>query len=59
MTELLLDERQARIQQLLEQSGRVLASELAESFGVSEDTIRRDLREMAAAGFASASMAVL
>ncbi|MCL7998487.1 DeoR/GlpR family DNA-binding transcription regulator [Brucella sp. 21LCYQ03] len=50
MTELLLDERQARIQQLLEQSGRVLATELAESFGVSEDTIRRDLREMAAAG---------
>lgn len=50
MTELLLDERQTRIQQLLEQSGRVLASELAESFGVSEDTIRRDLREMAAAG---------
>lgn len=49
-TELLLHERQARIQGLLQQSGRVLASELAESFGVSEDTIRRDLREMAAAG---------
>ncbi len=50
MTELLLHERQARIQELLQQSGRVLAAELAESFGVSEDTIRRDLREMAAAG---------
>src|SRR5690606_7307456 len=49
-TELLLHERQARIQELLQQSGRVLAAELAESFGVSEDTIRRDLREMAAAG---------
>ncbi|NKB79316.1 DeoR/GlpR transcriptional regulator [Ochrobactrum daejeonense] len=48
--ELLLHERQARIQQLLEQSGRVLAAELAESFGVSEDTIRRDLRDLAAAG---------
>lgn len=50
MTELLLHERQARIQELLEQSGRVLAAELAESFGVSEDTIRRDLRDLAAAG---------
>jgi len=50
VTELLLHERQARIQELLQQSGRVLAAELAESFGVSEDTIRRDLREMAAAG---------
>jgi len=49
-TELLLHERQARIQDLLQQSGRVLATELAESFGVSEDTIRRDLRDMAAAG---------
>ena len=50
MTELLLHERQARIQELLDQTGRVLASELADTFGVSEDTIRRDLREMAAAG---------
>lgn len=48
--ELLLHERQARIQALLEHSGRVLAVELAEQFGVSEDTIRRDLREMASAG---------
>ncbi len=50
MTELLLHERQARIQALLQHSGRVLAAELAESFGVSEDTIRRDLRDLAAAG---------
>ncbi|WP_043061902.1 DeoR/GlpR family DNA-binding transcription regulator [Brucella anthropi] len=50
VTEFLLHERQARIQELLQQSGRVLAADLAESFGVSEDTIRRDLREMAAAG---------
>lgn len=48
--ELLLHERQARIQALLEHSGRVLAAELAENFGVSEDTIRRDLRDMASAG---------
>lgn len=50
MIELLLHERQTQIQQLLERTGRVLANELAETFGVSEDTIRRDLREMAAAG---------
>ncbi len=50
MTELLLHERQARIQDLLQATGRVLAAELAGTFGVSEDTIRRDLREMAASG---------
>lgn len=33
MTELLLHERQARIQELLDQTGRVLASELADIFG--------------------------
>lgn len=31
-------------------SGRVLAVDLAQEFNVSEDTIRRDLRELAAAG---------
>ncbi len=31
-------------------SGRVLAADLAQEFRVSEDTIRRDLRELAAAG---------
>lgn len=48
--DLLMPERQARIQALLQQNGRVLAVELAETFAVSEDTIRRDLREMAATG---------
>ncbi|TCL72903.1 DeoR/GlpR family DNA-binding transcription regulator [Rhizobium sp. BK251] len=48
--ELLLKERQSVISDRLLTSGRVLAAELAEEFGVSEDTIRRDLREMAAAG---------
>ncbi len=49
-TELLLGERQALIQERLERSGRVIAAELAQELAVSEDTIRRDLREMAAAG---------
>ncbi|MEZ2129943.1 MULTISPECIES: DeoR/GlpR family DNA-binding transcription regulator [unclassified Sinorhizobium] len=48
--DLLLRERQGAISERLKISGRVLASELASEFGVSEDTIRRDLREMAAAG---------
>ncbi|NLS05790.1 DeoR/GlpR transcriptional regulator [Rhizobium sp. P32RR-XVIII] len=48
--EMLLKERQSIISGKLQAKGRVLATELALEFGVSEDTIRRDLREMAAAG---------
>ncbi|MBB3316329.1 DeoR/GlpR family transcriptional regulator of sugar metabolism [Rhizobium sp. BK181] len=48
--ELLLQERQSVILRKLQAEGRVLAADLAIEFGVSEDTIRRDLREMAAAG---------
>lgn len=48
--ELLQKERQSQIFDLLGRKGRVLAGDLASQFGVSEDTIRRDLREMAAAG---------
>lgn len=50
ISELLLGERQTRIQDRLARTGRVIAAELAEELGVSEDTIRRDLREMASAG---------
>ncbi len=49
-TELLLRERKSLIQDRLRTDGRVLAADLAREFNVSEDTIRRDLREMAAAG---------
>lgn len=49
-TDLLLRQRQTLIKDRLDASGRVLAVDLAREFGVSEDTIRRDLREMAAAG---------
>ena len=50
MNELLMQERQTVISRKLQTHGRVLAAELALEFGVSEDTVRRDLREMAAAG---------
>jgi DeoR/GlpR family transcriptional regulator of sugar metabolism len=45
-----VSERQSRIFVELQAHGRVLAQELAQAFGVSEDTVRRDLREMAARG---------
>jgi DeoR/GlpR family transcriptional regulator of sugar metabolism len=43
-------ERQEAILDRLAHRGRVLAAELAREFRTSEDTIRRDLRDMAAAG---------
>lgn len=43
-------ERQAQILAHLRDTGRVLAQDLAMLFNVSEDTVRRDLREMAARG---------
>ncbi len=49
-TDLLLRQRQTRIAEMLERQGRVIAGDLALAFGVSEDTVRRDLREMAAQG---------
>lgn len=48
--EVLPQERQQRIQALLKANGRVVASDLAVRFGVSEDSIRRDLRDMASKG---------
>lgn len=47
---MLTSQRKQTILQLLAQDGQVLAAPLAASFGVSEDTIRRDLRELAAEG---------
>lgn len=46
----LAEERHAFIRDRLAAEGKVLAGELAARFAVSEDTIRRDLREMARAG---------
>ena len=43
-------ERKAYLLELLERDGRVEAKLVAEELGLSDDTIRRDLRELAAAG---------
>ncbi len=45
-----VSERQSRILGELRAKGRVAAQDLAQAFGVSEDTVRRDLREMAGRG---------
>lgn len=43
-------ERRQHILEMLRTDGKVVAAELSQSLGISEDTIRRDLREMAEAG---------
>jgi DeoR/GlpR family transcriptional regulator of sugar metabolism len=43
-------ERKGRVLEILEREGSVVARALAESWGVSEDTVRRDLRDLAASG---------
>lgn len=47
---MLTEERHQLIRDRLAAEGKVLAGELASRFGVSEDTVRRDLRELAKAG---------
>ncbi|TDX79654.1 DeoR family transcriptional regulator [Neorhizobium sp. R1-B] len=47
---MLTEERHDRIRGELARKGKVLAAQLAVDFGVSEDTVRRDLREMARMG---------
>jgi DeoR/GlpR family transcriptional regulator of sugar metabolism len=49
-TIVLPEERQRAILSLVERDGRVVATDLARAFATSEDTIRRDLRELAATG---------
>src|SRR5205807_76721 len=46
----LREERHQYILELLGSEGRVLAADLSSRYGVSEDTIRRDLRELASSG---------
>mgnify|MGYP000073361131 CR=1 FL=1 len=48
---MLTEERLDRIREQLTIRGKVVASELATQFDVSEDTVRRDLRELAKLGF--------
>lgn len=50
-SEMLPQERQHEILQRLRSRGRVVAAELSAEFAVSEDSIRRDLRELAAQGW--------
>src|ERR1700753_134898 len=50
MGERVPEERQCAILRQLSESGRVVAAELAVQFGISEDSVRRDLRELAARG---------
>ncbi|WP_250197347.1 DeoR/GlpR family DNA-binding transcription regulator [Aquincola tertiaricarbonis] len=45
-----VEERQQRIAELLKTRGRVEVAALAADYGVSDDTIRRDLRQLAARG---------
>ena len=47
---MLTAERRREILSRLERDGKVVASELVVALGVSEDTVRRDLRELAAGG---------
>lgn len=47
---MLTEERHQVIRDRLNANGRVIANDLAKEFDVSEDTIRRDLRELAKAG---------
>ena len=44
------EERQGRILEMLRLKGKVMATELSRELGVSEDTVRRDLRELAEVG---------
>lgn len=43
-------QRKAHLREILDRDGRVVAKDVARSLGVSEDSIRRDLRELADAG---------
>ncbi|HBL4973009.1 TPA: DeoR/GlpR transcriptional regulator [Enterobacter cloacae] len=45
------EQRQARIRQILQKSGRVICTELASQMNVSEHTIRRDLHELSKEGY--------
>jgi DeoR/GlpR family transcriptional regulator of sugar metabolism len=47
---MLTHQRKANLMARLRQDGRLVATELAQELGVSEDTIRRDLRDLAAEG---------
>eukprot|EP01035_Chromulina_nebulosa_P014655 gene14655-19396_t len=47
---MLTSQRKQHILSVLRRDGNVVAKALSEELGLSEDTLRRDLREMAAEG---------
>ena len=47
---MLKEERQLRVLEMLRAEGKLVATNLSVALGVSEDTVRRDLRELADAG---------
>src|SRR6266478_1874593 len=47
---MLTTHRKQQILSILKRTGKVIAKEVSRSMGVSEDTIRRDLRELAQEG---------
>lgn len=47
---MLVEERKAHLLRLLAQTGRIIATDASQNMGVSEDTLRRDLRELAREG---------
>lgn len=48
--QMLKEERQYHLLERLRQAGKIIAQDMSQELQVSEDTIRRDLRELAAAG---------
>ncbi len=54
---MLTEQRRRLILDVLTRDGRAVAAELARLWEVSEDTIRRDMRDMASAGLLNACMA--
>lgn len=54
---MLTSQRKKIILEKLAQDGQVLAKQLSEMFGLSEDTVRRDLRELDAEGCCNGYMA--
>src|SRR3984885_12978806 len=47
---MLTDHRKQQLLSILKKNGQIIAKEVSHAMGVSEDTIRRDLREMAQQG---------
>jgi DeoR/GlpR family transcriptional regulator of sugar metabolism len=47
---MLVGQRRAHLLRLLDETGKIVAKDVAAELGISEDSIRRDLRDLAAEG---------